>query len=41
LAGFPAETVTLLWALATVKLDAKMTWVRTVDVLAANLESPP
>jgi hypothetical protein len=41
LARFPAETVTLLWVLATVKLGAKMTWVRAVEVLAANLESPP
>jgi hypothetical protein len=41
MAGLPAETVTLLGLPARVKLGATMTWVRTVDVLAANLGSPP
>ena len=41
LAGFPAETVTLLGLPEIVKLGAKTTWVRASEVLAAKLESPP
>jgi hypothetical protein len=41
IAEFPAATVTLAGLLAIVKLGAKTTWLRTVEVLAAKLESPP
>ena len=40
LAGFPAETVTLLELLAIVKLGAETVWLKTVEVLAAKSESP-
>jgi hypothetical protein len=40
MAGFPAETVTLLGLPAIVKLGAKTTWLKTEETLAENLESP-
>jgi hypothetical protein len=40
MAEFPAETVTLAGLPVIVKLGAKTTWFRTVEVLAAKLESP-
>jgi hypothetical protein len=40
MAGFPAETVTLLGLPAIVKLGAKTTWLKTVETLAEKLESP-
>jgi hypothetical protein len=41
MAEFPAETVALAGLPAMVKHGAKMAWLKTVEVLAANLESPP
>jgi hypothetical protein len=41
IAGLPAETATLLELLTIVKLGAETTWLRTVEVLAAKLASPP
>jgi hypothetical protein len=41
MAELPAETVTLAGLPAIVKLGAKTTWLKSVDVLAAKLESPP
>jgi hypothetical protein len=41
MAEFPAETVTLAGLPAIVKLAAKTTWFKTVEALAANMESPP
>jgi hypothetical protein len=41
MAEFPAETVTLAGLPAIVKLAAKTTWFKTVEALAANIESPP
>jgi hypothetical protein len=40
MAGFPAETVTLLGLPSIVKLGAKTTWLKTEETLAENLESP-
>jgi hypothetical protein len=41
MAAFPAVTVTLAGLPAIVKLGATTTWLKTVEVLAANMESPP
>ena len=40
MAAFPADTVTLAGLPAIVKLAAKTTWLKTVEVLAAKFASP-